>query len=48
MPLIMMCGIPSSGKTTLANRLELFLKEKGFTVHIVNEVGIYFESFFIY
>uniref|UniRef100_A0A1B0CVD6 Protein KTI12 homolog n=1 Tax=Lutzomyia longipalpis TaxID=7200 RepID=A0A1B0CVD6_LUTLO len=38
MPLIVMCGIPSSGKTTRAKELEKFFKDKkNITVHIVSE-----------
>jgi protein KTI12 len=40
MPLIVMVGIPCSGKSTRAKQIEQFLKEKGMEVQIVNEEGL--------
>lgn len=37
MPLIILTGFPSSGKSTAAQKLENFFKEKEKTVHIVSE-----------
>jgi len=37
MPLIVMCGIPSSGKTTWANEIKKFFQEKSKVVDLVNE-----------
>lgn len=37
MPLIVICGFPSSGKTTLCNQLKEFLEEKNKKVVIVSE-----------
>lgn len=38
MPLVVMCGYPSSGKSTWASKLADYLKsEQGKTVHIVRE-----------
>ena len=41
MPLIVMCGIPCSGKTTLAKKLASYLEqEAGKKVDIVNEESL--------
>ena len=37
MPLIILTGFPSSGKSTAAQKLEKFFKEKEKTVHVVSE-----------
>lgn len=37
MPLIILTGYPSSGKTKRTNELADFLRERGKTVHIVRE-----------
>lgn len=37
MPLIVMCGIPSCGKTTRAKEIEAFFKNEQKNVHIVSE-----------
>lgn len=40
MPLIVMVGIPCSGKSTRSKQLEKYLKEKGMEVQIVNEEAL--------
>lgn len=37
MPLIVVCGVPSSGKTTRAKEIEEWLKNEQKSVHIVSE-----------
>lgn len=37
MPLIVMCGIPSCGKTTRAKEIEAFFKNEQKNVHIISE-----------
>ncbi len=38
MPCVLLCGFPSSGKTTRANQLKTFLTEtSGKVVHIIND-----------
>ena len=41
MPLVLMCGVPSSGKTTRCLQLKQFLSEKmGKMVHVVGDVAL--------
>lgn len=40
MPLIMMCGIPCSGKTSRAKELYEYLKEKNQKVVLINEESL--------
>jgi tRNA uridine 5-carbamoylmethylation protein Kti12 len=37
MPLIIMCGTPSSGKTTRAKELEIFFTKEGYNVEVISE-----------
>lgn len=37
MPLVVMCGLPSSGKTRRTEELQACLKDEGIVVHVVNE-----------
>ena len=37
MPLIVICGLPCSGKTTRANELKSYFQEKGSTVYMIND-----------
>lgn len=41
MPLVILCGIPSSGKTTRAEALASFLKEQGKQVILINEESLF-------
>ena len=40
MPLLLMCGFPSSGKTTHANTLRDALTSRGARVHVINEESL--------
>jgi protein KTI12 len=40
MPLIVLCGIPSSGKTTHAKQLYAYFKDKYTTVHLINDESL--------
>eukprot|EP00116_Pleurobrachia_bachei_P005727 sb/3465989/ len=40
MPLVMMCGYPCSGKTTVTEKLKVFLETRGRCVVIIGEDGI--------
>ncbi len=40
MPLIVICGVPSSGKTTRAKEIEQWLKNEGHNTLLVNEESL--------
>ena len=42
-PLVILCGYPCSGKTTITNKLKSFFEEKGkeTTVMIANRLNVY-------
>ena len=45
MPLVILCGFPASGKTTLANQLAVFLQENTqMTVQVVNDEFLRIEN----
>jgi len=44
MPLIVMCGIPSSGKTSRAIQIKQFFMEKSKVVDLINEESLGFSK----
>lgn len=40
MPLIIICGFPSSGKTTRAKEIKLFLEKNNYNVFLINEESL--------
>ncbi len=38
MPFIMLCGLPSSGKTLYCSKLEEYLKNLDKKVHVINDL----------